>query len=299
MTGQPDFIGDALGPRARRTSRIASVLSAIVIVAFVAIAISRLADRGQLDESRWEPFTDRAVVTFLLAGLRATVQVALVSMAGAILIGALMALARLSRTPPIRWLALVYVEFFRGVPLILLIFFSAFGLPAYGVDLSVFWYLALGLIIYNGAVLGEIFRAGILSLDRGQSEAAHSLGMTYWQSMLLVVIPQAARRMIPAIVSQLVTLLKDTSLGAAIGYFELLRRARVTGEFYVNPLQSLFIAAVLYIVVNFTLSRVARWLEVRQRRRYGAGTISVAGAGEDLAVVGAQAQAAIGGASVT
>ena len=190
-------------------------------------------------------------------------------------------------------MATAYVEFFRGVPLILLIFFSALGLPRYGVELSLFWYLALGLIVYNGAVLGEIFRAGILSLDRGQSEAAYSLGMSYWQAMLLVIIPQAARRMIPAIVSQLVTLLKDTSLGAPIAYLELLRSARVNGEFFQNPLQSLFVAALLYIVVNIALSRIARRLEVRQRRRYGAGRIEVTGAGEDLALVGAQGQAAV------
>ncbi len=285
------FIGDALGPRARRTTLVVSVASALAIAGFVAVALSRLGDKGQLDQAKWKPFTQWSVQKFLLEGLRATLEVAVVSMIGAIVIGALMALARLSRTPPVRWLATGYVEFFRGVPLILLIFFCAFGLPTYGLRFSVFWYLAIGLIVYNGAVLGEIFRAGILSLDRGQTEAAFSLGMTYWQSMLLVVIPQAARRMIPAIVSQLVTLLKDTSLGAPIGYFELLRRGRVNGEFFHNPLQSLFIVAVCYIVVNFSLSRLARRLEVRQRRRYGAGTISVTGV-EDLAVVGAQGEAA-------
>ncbi|MDQ4068721.1 MAG: amino acid ABC transporter permease [Actinomycetota bacterium] len=273
-------------------TRVVSVISAVVIVGFVVLALLRLADKGQLDRSKWEPFTQPSVQRFLLQGLRATVQAAVVAMIGAIIVGALMALARLSRTPPLRWLATAYVEFFRGLPLILLIFFSAFGLPTYGVRLSVFWYLALGLIIYNGAVLGEIFRAGILSLDRGQSEAAYSLGMTYWQSMLLVVIPQAARRMVPAIVSQLVTLLKDTSLGAAVTYFELLRRARVNGEFFGNMLQSLFVAAVLYIIVNFSLSRLARWLEVRQRRRFSAGTIAVTGV-EDLAVMGAQGQVAV------
>ncbi len=286
------FIGDALGPRGRRMTRVVSVISAVVIVGFVVLALLRLADKGQLDRSKWEPFTQPSVQRFLLQGLRATVQAAVDAMIGAIIVGALMALARLSRTPPLRWLATAYVEFFRGLPLILLIFFSAFGLPTYGVRLSVFWYLALGLIIYNGAVLGEIFRAGILSLDRGQSEAAYSLGMTYWQSMLLVVIPQAARRMVPAIVSQLVTLLKDTSLGAAVTYFELLRRARVNGEFFGNMLQSLFVAAVLYIIVNFSLSRLARWLEVRQRRRFSAGTIAVTGV-EDLAVMGAQGQVAV------
>jgi glutamate transport system permease protein len=287
------FIGDALGPRGRRMTTIVSVVSAVVIVAFVVVALSRLSDRGQLDRAKWEPFTQWSVQKFLLKGLRATVESALVAMAGSIVIGALMALARLSRTAPVRWLAASYIEFFRGVPLILLIFFCAFGLPVYGIRLSAFSYLVIGLVVYNGAVLGEIFRAGILSLDRGQSEAAYSLGMTYWQSMLLVVIPQAARRMIPAIVSQLVTLLKDTSLGAPIAYFELLRSGRVNGEFFHNPLQSLVVVALLYIVVNFSLSRLARRLEVRQRRRLGAGSIAVTGV-EDLAVVGAQGEAAMG-----
>ncbi len=286
------FIGDALGPRGRRVTRIASAVSAVLIAGAVYVALSRLSDRGQLSERVWDPFTQWPVWKFLLEGLRTTALLAVVSMAGAMAIGVIMGLARLARTAPVRWLATTYVEFFRGVPLVLLIFFSALGLPRYGVQFSLFWYVALGLIIYNGAVLAEIFRAGILSLDRGQGEAAYSLGMGYWQSMRLVIIPQAARRMIPAIVSQLVTLLKDTSLGAAVAYEELLRRARINGEFFQNPLQSLFMAAVVYILVNFALSRLARRLEVRQRQRFGAGRIAVTGAGEDLALVGAQGEAA-------
>ena len=121
---------------------------------------------------------------------------------------------------------------------------------------------------------------------------AYSLGLSYWQAMGLVVVPHAVRRMVPAIISELVTLLKDTSLGAAVAYEELLRRARINGEFFQNPLQSLFMAAVVYIVVNFALSRLARRLEVRQRQRFGAGRIAVTGAGEDLALVGAQGEAA-------
>ena len=285
------FIGDALGPRGRRITRAVSVVSGIALVAFVVIALGRLSDKGQLDESRWEPFTQWSVQKFFLEGLQTTVEVALVSMAGAMVLGTFLALARLARTGPIRWLTTLFVEFFRGLPLVLLIFFCALGLPTYGVQLSVFWYVAIGLIIYNGAVLGEIFRAGILSLDRGQTEAAYSLGMGYWQAMLLVVIPQAARRMIPAIVSQLVTLLKDSSLGAAVAFEELLRRGRINGEFFQNPLQSLVVVAALYIVVNFALSMLARRLEVRQRRRYKAGSIVVAGAGMDLALMGVQGDA--------
>jgi len=285
------FLGDALGPRGRRTTRIVSVVSGLVIVGLAVVALSRLGSKGQLDAVKWRPFTQWGVIKFFLVGLRTTVEVALVAMAGAMAIGTVMALGRLSRTRAVRWLATAYVEFFRGVPLILLIFFCALGLPRYGVRFSLFWYLVLGLVVYNGAVLGEIFRAGILSLDRGQTEAAYSLGMGYWQSMLLVIVPQAARRMIPAIVSQLVTLLKDTSLGSVINYDELLRKAGNTGTFYGNALQVLVEAALIYIAINFTLSRMARRLEVLQRRRYKAGAIQVTGI-EDLAVVGAQADAA-------
>jgi glutamate transport system permease protein len=212
-------------------------------------------------------------------------------MALAMLVGALLALARLAPSRVLRWPAVAYIEFFRGVPLLLLILFTAFALPSYGVHLAVVWYLVLALAVYNSAVLAEIFRAGILSLDRGQTEAAFSLGLGYWQAMFFVVIPQAARRMIPAIVSQLVTLLKDTSLGYVIAFEELLRRSQSTGEFFGDPLQAVAFVAVMYIAVNFTLSRLAARLEVRQRRRFRAGAISVTGA-EDLAVVEARADSA-------
>lgn len=159
-----------------------------------------------------------------------------------------------------------------------------------GFRLETFWYLVIGLSVYNSALLAEIFRAGILSLERGQSEAAYAIGLGYWQTMAYVIVPQAVRRMVPAIVSQLVTLLKDTSLGVLIGYEELLRRARINYEFFQNPLQSLALAALMYIVINSTLSMIATRLETRQRRRYGAGRIQVTGV-EDLAVTTAQAAA--------
>jgi glutamate transport system permease protein len=202
-------------------------------------------------------------------------------MALAVVLGGLLALARLSRTAVVRWAATAWIEFFRGVPLLLLILFSALALPHYGVDLSVFWYLVLGLVAYNSAVLAEIFRAGINSLDRGQREAADAIGLRYWQAMRIVIVPQAARRMLPAIVSQLVTLLKDTSLGYVIAYEELLRRGRSTGEYFKNPLQTLVVVAVVYMLVNLGLSLIARRLE---RRR--PGTMAIVNGVEDLAVLG-------------
>lgn len=284
-------LADALGPRGRRRVAVASVVAGLLVAAVVAVVVRRLAATSQLDADLWRPFTQPDVIRFFLGGLAITLRVALVAMALAMAVGVVMALGRLARAQPIRLLAGAYGEFFRAVPLLLLVLFAGLGLPKYGVDLPVFWYLVLALVAYNGAVLAEIFRAGILSLERGQTEAAYAVGLGYWQAMGIVVVPQATRRMVPAIVSQLVTLLKDTSLGFVIAYPELLRRSRTSGEFFQNPLQSVTAAAALYIVVNLALSRLSRRLEIRQRRRYRAGTIAVAGV-EDLAVVGAQAEAA-------
>jgi glutamate transport system permease protein len=202
---------------------------------------------------------------------------------------------RLSLTGLVRWSSGAYVEFFRAVPLLLLIFFTARVLPKYGLEnVSALWVLVLALVVYNGAVLGEIFRAGILSLDRGQTEAAYAVGLSYWQAMLLVVVPQAVRRMVPALVSQLITLLKDTSLGFVLPYEELLRRGQLIGEVEPRSLvQGYLVAAVMFIAVNFALSRLARWLEVRQRRRYKSTAVEVAGV-EDLAVLEAEGDARLG-----
>jgi glutamate transport system permease protein len=285
-------LADALGPRARRTALVASLAAGAVIAVLLAIAGQRLADKGQLDWARWEPFTRWSVLKFLLGGLGQTLKAAGAGMGLALVLGSALALLRLARTLAVRVVAVAWIEFFRGVPLLLLIFFAFFALPKYGVAVTPFRALVLALALYNGAMLGEIFRAGILSLDPGQTEAAYAVGLSYWQAMFIVVIPQAARRMVPAIVSQLITLLKDTSLGFVITYEELLRRSRSTGEFFKNPLQTTVFVAVVYILVNFTLSRIAHRLEVRQRRRLGAAAIPLAGV-EDLAAMSASAAAAI------
>ncbi len=285
-------LADALGPRARRRVLGASAITAALIVVGVVVALRRLDANGQLDADKWRPLTQWPVIRFYLGGLGNTVKAALTSMAIAVAVGASVALARLARNRPERAVATLYVEFFRGLPLYLLILFSWLGLPRFGLRLDTFWYLVIGLSVYNSAVLAEIFRAGILSLDRGQSEAAYAVGLTYWQSMAFVIVPQAVRRMVPAIVSQLVTLLKDTSLGVLIFYEELLRRARISAEFFHNNVQSLALVALVYIAVNATLSQVATRLEARQRRRYRAGGIDVAGV-EDLAVTNARAGVAL------
>ena len=265
-------LADDLGPRGRRKVAIATVLSLVGLAFVVFVAVGRLNATGQLDAAKWKPLADLNVLRFLLGGLVNTLKAAAAAAALALGLGLLLALGRLSRNWVTRNLAGTQVEFFRAVPLLLLILFTGLGLPQYGLRWGPFWFLVAALTAYNSAVLAEIFRAGILSLDRGQAEAASAIGMSYWQSMLLVQVPQAVRRMVPSIVAQLVTLLKDTSLGFVITYEELLRRSRSTGEFFHNPLQTLVLIAVMYIIVNFTLGRVAAWLESRQRRRPRAAT---------------------------
>jgi len=284
-------LADALGPRSRRQARVASVAAAVVIVGVAALFVRRLQDRGQFDAALWRPFTIWGTWKFLLIGLLTTLKAAGLAMALSLALGTLLALGRLARSFVVRLPAVVFVEFFRGLPLYVLILFCGFGLIDVGLEISKFQALVLGLTLYNSAILGEVFRAGILSLDRGQTEAAFAVGLGYWEAMLLVVVPQAFRRMIPAIVSQLVTLLKDTSLGFVILVEELLRRSQLAGQFFSNPLQAYAIAALMYVIVNYSLSRLARRLEIRQRRRYSAGAIQVTGV-EDLAIVGAQAEAA-------
>jgi glutamate transport system permease protein len=286
------FVTDALGPRAQRRVAVVSVVAGVLVAGAVLVAVLRLNDKGQFDAGLWRPLGQWSVLRFLLLGLVNTVKAAVVAMTLSMVAATFLALGRLARNGPVRWLAGAYVEMFRAMPLILLMYFCALGLPALGVHLKPFGAVVLALTAYNSAVLGEIFRAGILSLERGQSEAASAIGLTYWQSMGRVIVPQAARRMIPAIVSQLVTLLKDTSLGTVIIYDELVRRSDQTRNFYANPLQVFALAAVAYVIVNFTLSRVARRLEVRQRRRFNAGAIAVTGI-EDLAVMGAHAEATV------
>ena len=284
------ILADALGPRAKRRVLIASVVSSILLAIVLAAAARRLQTRGQFAPELWETFTNWPEWRFLLEGLLTTLRVAAVAMVCSIVIGLVLALGRLAQTMAVRALFTTWVEFFRGLPVLLLIFFPFLILPRYGLDWPTFWFVVLGLTLYNSAVLGEIFRAGILSLERGQMEASLGIGLTYWQAMRLVVIPQAVRRMVPALVSQLVTLLKDTSLAYIIAFEDLLRRANILGTARKNILQALFVAGLIYLVVNLILSRIAARLEVRQRRRYSAGAISVTGVA-DLAVLAAEGDA--------
>ena len=264
---------DAIGPRTRRRIQVGTALATVVVVALIGVAIWRLQSNGQLEGERWAKLFDADLRSLLLEALWNTLKAAALAMLLSMVVGALLAVGRLSLHAWIRVPVGIFVEFFRGLPLLLLILFAALGLPQLGLDFSVLWYLVIGLTAYNGSVLAEIFRAGILSIDRGQREAGLAIGLRPTQVLWIILVPQAVRRMLPALISQLVTLLKDTSLGFVIAYPELLRTGQGAVEYLGSryALQIYVAVAVVYIMVNFALSSLARWLDQRQQRRYGSG----------------------------
>ncbi|MCY7372897.1 MAG: amino acid ABC transporter permease, partial [Spirochaetaceae bacterium] len=253
---------DTPGPRARRRALVWSILAALVLVVALVLAVLRLADNGIFDAERWTIFTEDTETweALLRRGLLATLRAAALAAIIALVAGALLVVARTSERRWIRIPAVVWIELFRGLPVVLLMFFAALAL-----DLSIFNAVVLGLALYNTAVIAEILRAGLASLPSGQREAALAVGLTSGQTLRIILLPQAVRRMLPSLLSQLVVLLKDTSLGYIVGYVELLRINRELRDFFGSKfIFSLFIVtAAIYIGVNFALSRVATYLERR------------------------------------
>lgn len=229
-------------------------------------------DVGRLLEFRyWKAFLDVEIWIFLLDGLRLTVMMAVFAIVLSLVFGTGFALARTSRFPLLHYPAVLYIETIRALPVLFLIFFTFFagarGFSLFGVSVS--WQnpvaaAIIALTVYTSAVNAEIIRAGILSIEKGQVDAARSLGLSYAQTMRYVVLPQALRRMVPPQVSQLITLIKDTSLVFVIGAHELLNRAKILySGFETGPIQALFVAACIYLAINYTLSLASRRLEVR------------------------------------
>ena len=262
---------DTPGPKARRRSLIFSIISLVIVAGIVLWAILTLAAPrqssgitlpGSFDPSRWDIFTDPRVWRDIGLGALATLKAAAVAAVLALAIGIAFSILRTSASAWVRIPATVVLEFFRGMPVLLLMLFillaSSFG---------AFWAVVLGLAVYNGAIIGEILRAGIASLPRGQREAGLSLGLTRLQTKSFIEYPQAFRQMLPVIVAQLVVLLKDTSLGYIVGYNELIRTTMNNMlSFYGNRYQlSLFIVTlVIYLAINLSLSAVARRLARRR-----------------------------------
>jgi glutamate transport system permease protein len=262
---------DVQGPRARRRVLIASLVGGVLLLLLLALAARRLQANEQFEYAKYAPFVEEPqLYERLLEGLQNTLLAAVYALVLALLLGIVLAFGRLSHRWFVRLPAVAVVEFFRGVPLLLLILFFFLAFPlAFGIELPALWSLVLGLTLYNGAVIAEIIRAGVLAIPKGQTEAASAIGLSRGQTLRLVLLPQAVRVMLPALVSQLVVLLKDTSLGFVIGFEELLRTGGQLVQILDNPIQLYVAIALVYIAINSCLSLLAGYLEGRQRRTVG------------------------------
>jgi glutamate transport system permease protein len=259
---------DVPGPKARRVSVIGSIVGSLLILGLLAWIISTLAQQGIFEGRRWAIFTRADVWTLLGNGIGATLSAAAVAAVIAFPLGLLLCLLRISDLAAIRIPTRIVLEFLRGMPVVLMMLFV---LLVFGTNQ--FIAVVAGLVLYNSAVFAEIIRAGIQSLPKGQREAGLTVGLTSFQSRMIIELPQAIRRMMPSLVAQLVVLLKDTSLGYIVAYGELLRAVQVMADFlgtqYLFPI--FFVAAAIYIAINLCVSRIAVWIERRGSKKAAGG----------------------------
>ena len=291
MSG-PSVLFDAPGPRARLRNRLITVVTIVVVAAVAWIVYSRLNTKGQLTAAKWEPFlTGNLWKTYILPGVQGTLTAAAVSIVLALMLGFLLGVGRLSHQGGVRWLCSIIVEFFRAVPVLIMMIFAYFLYATY--DVFPAKHLALagvitGLTLYNGAVIAEIVRAGVHALPRGQSEAAEALGLRWGQIMRSILLPQAITSMLPVLVSQMVVVLKDTAIGYQITFLEMVRQGTQVGSSYGNYIPALIVIALLMITVNFGLSSFAVWLEQRLRQSKRGPAPLEAGAVEQEGAPGAK-----------
>lgn len=271
---------DAPGPRTKRRVLAGGTVAGALLLAVLAVVIMRLDAAGQFTSAKWGPLADPAADEFSAVwnligqALGNTLAAAALAMLFSLVLGTALAVSRLTSARWYRWAIVGVIELLRGVPVVIAIFFASRVLPEFGVDLPVLWFLVIGLTAYNMVIIAEIVRAGVNSLPRGQREAGEALGLTRWQVLSTVQLPQAFRTMLPALISQLVVVLKDTSLGFIISYQELVRTAGIVVQNLSNPIQTYLVIAVIFIVINYALSKLA--VAVERRLSTGKKTASMA-----------------------
>ncbi|MFE7708157.1 amino acid ABC transporter permease [Streptomyces sp. NPDC057486] len=288
---------DAQGPRAKQRNVLYTVLFVLCAAAAAWWVYDSLAAKHQLDWIKWKPFftSSQPWETYLWPGLQNTLKAAFFALIIALPLGALFGIGRLSEHRWVRMPAGVVVEFFRAIPVLILMITSNAAYSEYtniSTDVRPLYAVVTGLVLYNASVLAEIVRAGIHSLPQGQTDAAKAIGMRKGQIMVFVLLPQAVTAMLPAIVSQLVVIVKDTALGGAVLTFpELLASVRpMSANYGANTIACFTIVAVLYIVVNFALTSFAGWLEGRLRRgKKSTGAVVGAAPEGGLETIGAPA----------
>ncbi|MEU3602136.1 amino acid ABC transporter permease [Streptomyces sp. NPDC006798] len=255
---------DIPGPRTRKRHRLYGMGASLAIAALVGWIVYLLFDTGQFTAEKWTPFEYKGIQELLLQGLGNTLKAFAYAAVLSLVLGGVLATGRLSEHRAVRWIATLLVEFFRAMPVLVMIFFIFVALKVQPLPA-----LVAGLTLYNGSVLAEVFRTGVNAVDRGQREAAYALGMRKTQVMTHVLVPQAVRAMLPAIISQLVVALKDTSLGYLITYEEFLHAGKLIAsnlDYDLPFIPVVMVIAPIYIGLCMLLSWFANWVARRQRR---------------------------------
>ncbi|WP_427870009.1 amino acid ABC transporter permease [Leucobacter luti] len=283
---QSTVLYDAPGPKARARSRVISVVGIIAVLALLGWVIWRLAQPqvavngavrpGMFDPSRWDVLAYAEVWQFIAQGAWNTIRAAAVAMVGALIVGMLFAFGRLADTAFIRVPTTIILEFFRGMPVLLMMLFILLVAST-----GAFWAVVLALIVYNGAIIGEALRAGIVALNKGQREAGLSIGLTPVRTRLMIEFPQAFTQMLPIIIAQMVVLLKDTSLGYIVAYPELASTVKNASNFYGNGYMFTFwvVVVVIYLAINLAVSWFGRRMARFASRRSAKGSATPAPGG--------------------
>lgn len=283
---------DAPGPATRARHRVYTVVGTVVLLAVLGFALYRLYDTEQFQYAFWEPFLTPDYIKAILEGVRDTVTMAVFSVLGAVVFGLVFGLGKLSDHAVIRWPSWLVVEFFRAMPVLLMMVFlylTYFISVEYSflyIDSNTFGgfiTVVIALTLYNGAVLAEVFRAGINAVPKGQAEAAYALGLSKTQVVWMIQLPQAVKIMLPAIISQMVVALKDTSLGYAVLAPGLTYVGDAIRLEFNNHVPTVIVISAIYIVLNLILTWIATWV---QRRFVGEKRIDLAAAatgGQDAA----------------
>ncbi|MDO5661545.1 MAG: amino acid ABC transporter permease [Brachybacterium sp.] len=272
--GATRVLFDAPGPRGRLRIRVISLISVVLLALAAAAALWQFGRNGQLAPERWTPFAQVSYIRYLWVGFQGTMTATALAAVVAFPFGLLLALGRYVQIPVLSWVVTGWIEFFRAIPMLLVIYFFLLLVPtlyyqATGSPLLLppLWMLVVPMILVSSATTAEIFRAGIKAVDRGQDEAARALGLTRAQSLRHVVIPQAVRLVLPALILALVSLLKDSTLGFIVGYNELQNQGSNLVASTRFMIQTYLIVAAIYVVVNFLLTQLAQLLDSTLQRR--------------------------------
>jgi len=255
-TSMRDALYEAPGPKTKRKIMVGTAVSAVV-VACILLAILGRFYAGQLDPRYWTFFLEWSTWRFLLQGFAGTVRVALTAGAISLVLGMLLMLGRVSKIKPLSAACRVVIDFFRGVPSLLLIYFFFLVVPQYGIKMSSFWMLTLPVALAASGVLAEVFRAGVNAVPRGQVEAAMSIGLSPAKTMRKIVLPQAVRYVIPSLISQLVVVVKDTTVAYVVSYPDLMQNARVLITSYDALVSVYFTIALIYILINYAINKAS------------------------------------------